>query len=122
MATERIPDEEEDGTYHDDEADLKVASEELISAADTAVVTIRETRYLRMNVAVGLLAVIAIVAGTLSGARLLRAIADRDPRELYAEPGGGVAEEMLHTARCGSGIGIGRAGRRHILDRILVER
>lgn len=62
VVTERIPDEKEDGTHHEDEADLKVASEELISAADSAVVTIRETRYLRMNVAVGLLAVIAIVA------------------------------------------------------------
>jgi len=47
---------------HDDEAGLKAAPEELVSAADSAVVTIRETRYLRMNVSLGILAVIAFVA------------------------------------------------------------
>src|SRR3989338_6410844 len=41
-------------------ADLKAASE--ASAADAAAITIRTTRYLRMNVAIGVLTVIAIVA------------------------------------------------------------
>ena len=46
----------------EDKADLDVAPEILVAAAVPAVVTIHETPYLRMNVAVGLLAVIAIVA------------------------------------------------------------
>jgi predicted PurR-regulated permease PerM len=62
MTTEKTPVDEKEGTYQDDEADLKAASEELVSAADSAVVTIRDTRYLRLNVAVGLLAAIALVA------------------------------------------------------------
>jgi predicted PurR-regulated permease PerM len=50
------------GTSLDDEDSLKAAAEILVPAAVPAVVTIHETPYLRINVAVGLLAVIAIVA------------------------------------------------------------
>lgn len=62
MAIEETPVDAmaEDG--RDDEADLEVATEGLFSADDSAVVTIHETPYLRINVAIGLLAVIAIVA------------------------------------------------------------
>ncbi|MGC2049317.1 MAG: AI-2E family transporter [Gallionella sp.] len=62
MTTEEIPADEKEGTCHVDEVDLKVASEIPVSAAVPAVVTIHETPYLRINVAVGLLAAIAIVA------------------------------------------------------------
>jgi predicted PurR-regulated permease PerM len=62
MVSEKSPVDAMAGTGHDEEADLKVASEELVPVADSAVVTIHETPYLRINVAVGLLAVIAIVA------------------------------------------------------------
>jgi len=64
MATENKSVASEDKIYNDDdaEADLKVVPEELIPAADPAVVTIEDTPYLRINVAVGLLAFIAIVA------------------------------------------------------------
>lgn len=51
-----------DGTCHDNGAGLTVAPEELVPPADPAVVTIDDTHYLRINVAVGLLAFIAIVA------------------------------------------------------------
>lgn len=50
------------GAGHDDKDDLEAAPEILVSAAVPAVVTIRETPYLRINVAIGLLAVIAFVA------------------------------------------------------------
>jgi predicted PurR-regulated permease PerM len=50
------------GTDHDDQTDLKSAPEELVPAVDPAVVTIDDTPYLRINVAVSLLAFIAIVA------------------------------------------------------------
>ena len=62
MVIDKSPIDARGGASHDDESDLKVAPEELVPAADSAVVTIRETPYLRINVAVGLLAVIAIVA------------------------------------------------------------
>lgn len=51
-----------DKTDQNDEFDHKVAPEELVPAADLAVATIQETPYLNIKVAVGLLAVIAIVA------------------------------------------------------------
>lgn len=47
---------------HDDADGLKTEHEELDAGAGSAVITIRETPYLRINVAIGLLAVIAIVA------------------------------------------------------------
>lgn len=47
---------------HDDEAGPQSESEQLGSVAGSAVVTIHETPYLHINVAIGLLAVIAIVA------------------------------------------------------------
>jgi predicted PurR-regulated permease PerM len=62
MLSEKSPVEAMAGTSRDDEDDFKAASETPVPAADGAVVTIHETPYLRMNVAVGLLAVIAIVA------------------------------------------------------------
>jgi predicted PurR-regulated permease PerM len=62
MVSEKSPVDAMAGTSQDDEADLKVASEELVPAADSAVVTIRDTRNLHLNVAVGLLAAIALVA------------------------------------------------------------
>ncbi len=51
-----------DGADHPDEADLKVASEAAFLAADSAAITIRTTRYLRMNVSLGILAAIALAA------------------------------------------------------------
>lgn len=44
------------------EDDRNAASEASVSAADSAATTIRTTRYLRMNVALGILAIIALVA------------------------------------------------------------
>jgi predicted PurR-regulated permease PerM len=61
MVTETTPVDEADDTDQDD-AELVVEPEIAVSTADPAVVTIHETPYLRMNVAVGLLAVIAIIA------------------------------------------------------------
>ena len=62
MVDEKTPVGAKDGAYHHGEADLKVASEASVSATDSAAVTIRTTRYLRMNVSLGVLAVIAFVA------------------------------------------------------------
>jgi predicted PurR-regulated permease PerM len=62
MVTGETPVGAKDGADHPDEADLKVASEASVSAADSAAITIRTTRYLRMNVSLGLLAAIALVA------------------------------------------------------------
>ena len=62
MANGRTPVVTKDGADHDDEADLKVAPEASVSAADSAAVKIRATRYLSMNVSLGILAVIAFVA------------------------------------------------------------
>jgi predicted PurR-regulated permease PerM len=62
MTTEKSPADEKEGTCHVDETDPKVAPEIPVSAADSAVVKIHETPYPSMNVAVGLMAVIAIVA------------------------------------------------------------
>ncbi|MGC2457542.1 MAG: AI-2E family transporter [Gallionellaceae bacterium] len=62
LENEKTPDAAKDGTCHDDEAGGKVASATSVPAADSAVVTSHESRYLRMNVAVGVLAVIALVA------------------------------------------------------------
>jgi len=62
MVTVKTPVGAKDGADHDGEADLKVASESSVSAADSAAVKIRATRYLSMNVSLGILAVIAFVA------------------------------------------------------------
>jgi predicted PurR-regulated permease PerM len=58
MNIENKPVDATAGTDHDDVADPEVAPE----IADSTVVTIHEAPYLRINVAIGLLAVIAIVA------------------------------------------------------------
>ncbi len=57
-----IPDGEEPGADHDEQAELGAVPLTDDSAAVPAVVTIDETPYLRINVAISLLAVIAIVA------------------------------------------------------------
>src|SRR5450631_4697326 len=62
MVNGEMPVGAKDGADHDGEADLKVASEASVSAADSAAVKIRATRYLSMNVSLGILAVIAFVA------------------------------------------------------------
>ena len=62
MVTVKTPVGAKDGADHDGEADLKVASEASVLAADSAAVKIRATRYLSMNVSLGILAVIAFVA------------------------------------------------------------
>ena len=62
MASRKSPVDATAVASHDIEADRKAAPEDLIPLADAAVVTIHETPYLRINVAVGMLAVIAIVA------------------------------------------------------------
>ncbi len=62
MVTVETPVGAKDGADHDGEADLKIASEASVSAADSAAVKIRATRYLSMNVSLGILAVIAFVA------------------------------------------------------------
>ena len=51
-----------DGVYRHDEADLKVSPEAAVSAAEYAAITIRANRYVHMNVSLGLLAFIALVA------------------------------------------------------------
>jgi predicted PurR-regulated permease PerM len=56
MVTGREPVGAEDGASHQDEADIKIA------AADAEAITIRASRYLSMNVSLGILAVIAFVA------------------------------------------------------------
>jgi predicted PurR-regulated permease PerM len=62
MVTGNKPVAAGNGTYHDGKDEHKAASEKLVSAVDPAVVTIDDTPYLRINVAVGLLAFIAIIA------------------------------------------------------------
>lgn len=62
MVTVETPVGAKDGADHDGDADLKVASESSVLAADSAAVKIRATRYLSMNVSLGILAVIAFVA------------------------------------------------------------
>jgi predicted PurR-regulated permease PerM len=62
MVIENRPVDALAGSGHDDKTDLEGAPEILVPAADSAVVTIHETPYLRINVAIGLLAVIAFVA------------------------------------------------------------
>ena len=62
MVIENTPVDALAGASHDDGDDLEAAPEILVPVAVPAVVTIHETPYLRMNVAVGLLALIAIVA------------------------------------------------------------
>ncbi|MDO8264142.1 MAG: AI-2E family transporter [Gallionella sp.] len=61
-ATGETPVGAKDEVYYHGEADLMAASEASVAAVDSAAVTIRATRYLRMNVAVGVLAAIALVA------------------------------------------------------------
>jgi predicted PurR-regulated permease PerM len=61
MASEKSPVEAMAGAGHDDDYP-EVLSEATLPDAGSAVVTIRETPYLRINVAVGLLAIIAIIA------------------------------------------------------------
>lgn len=62
MVNKEAPVEGMDETDQNDKLDHKVAPEELVPAAGPAVTTIQKTPYLNINVAVGLLAVIAIVA------------------------------------------------------------
>jgi len=62
MVIGRTPVSAKGGAYHHDEADLKIASEASVSDAGSAAVTIRTAHYLGMNVALGVLAVIALVA------------------------------------------------------------
>ena len=107
MVTEKTPVAAKEGAYHDDEADLKVASEELVPAADSAVVTIRETRYLRINVAVGVLAVIALVAALYLARAFFVPLLIGILASYTLQPGGGLAEEVSRAASCGSGTGAG---------------
>ena len=82
-----------DGTCHDNGAGLTVAPEELVPPCRSSGRSrSTDTHYLRINVAVGLLAFIAIVAALYLARAFLRALADRDTRELCAESGGGVDE------------------------------
>src|SRR5665647_3109886 len=62
MVNKEAPVEGMDETDQNDKFDHKVAPEGLVPAVDPAVATIQETAYLNIKVAVGLLAVIAIVA------------------------------------------------------------
>ncbi len=62
LGNETTPDVEKDGTRHDDETGVKVASATSVPATDSAVDTINQSRYVRMIVAIGVLAVIALVA------------------------------------------------------------
>ena len=62
MTTEKTPADEKEGTCHIDEVDLQATPEIQVSVADSAMVTIHKTPYPSMNVAVGLLTVIAIAA------------------------------------------------------------
>jgi predicted PurR-regulated permease PerM len=62
LKNETTPDAAQDGTCHDNEAGGKAAPEASAAAAGSAVVTITGSRYVRMNVAIGVLAVIALVA------------------------------------------------------------
>ncbi len=62
MASEKSPVEAMAGAGHDEEDGHEAAPEILVPVAVPAVVTIHETPYLRINVAIGLLAVIAFVA------------------------------------------------------------
>jgi len=61
LANETTPDVDQNGVDHDDAAEV-VASGISVPAAGSAMITIPQSSYLRMNVAVGLLAVIALVA------------------------------------------------------------
>ncbi len=60
LANETTPGAENNGASHDD-AD-EVASGPSAPEADSSVITVHQSRYLRLNVAVGVLAVIALVA------------------------------------------------------------
>lgn len=62
MVTESSPAAEHDRVSHSDKAKLKIASKAIVLAESSEAVMIRTTRYLRMNVSLGLLAVIALVA------------------------------------------------------------
>jgi len=62
MATVITPADAEQGGDHRDEGDTRIAPEDAVSAADAAAFTVRATRYLRMNVSLGVLAIIASVA------------------------------------------------------------
>lgn len=62
MANGRTPVDAQDGVSCHDETGLKVADEAHVPAADSAAVMIRATRYLSMNVELGILAFIAFVA------------------------------------------------------------
>jgi predicted PurR-regulated permease PerM len=59
--TEKTPVGIKNWPYHHDESDGEAAT------ADSAAVTVRATRYLRMNVSLGLLAIIALVAALYLG-------------------------------------------------------
>ena len=62
METERTSADAGGGTDHKNEAGLKVVPEAAVSAGDSAMDTNHETPYLHIDVAISLLAVIAIVA------------------------------------------------------------
>ena len=62
MEFEKAPVDVVEETDRNDEPDLDAALEEIVPAVDSAVVTIDDAPYLRINVAVSLLAFIAIVA------------------------------------------------------------
>ena len=62
MVTDSISAEAMAEAYHLAEGDIKVSSDALLAAPDSAAATIRTTRYLRMNVSLGILAFIALVA------------------------------------------------------------
>ncbi len=62
MMIESAPAGVKGGTYHQRETDFKLAPEASVSVTDSAAITLRTTRYLRMNLSLGLLAFIALVA------------------------------------------------------------
>lgn len=62
IETEKTPVDAMGETGHDDEAGFNGAIERLVPVADSTADTIRETPYLHINVAIGLLAVIVFVA------------------------------------------------------------
>lgn len=62
IRAETVPLDIKNGTSPVKETDLENASEVAVLVAESSAITIRTTRYLRMNVSLGILAVIALVA------------------------------------------------------------
>lgn len=116
MINKKTPAGVQDGDAHSGEVSLNILPEGAAADADSAATTIRATRYLRMNVALGVLAVTALVAA-LYLARAFFVPRDRDTCKLHAESGSGMAEVVSRSARRGSGTGAGRAGRWRVMDR-----